>query len=227
MVTKCLFKKLELVYSFPHRPQKNGKLKELHLNGDQVSFQNTRPNWFISTQVTKNWKAFTRMATKCLFKILNLIYLFPHRSQKIKKAFTWMATKCPFKILNLIYLFPHRSQKIKKAFTWMATKSLFKILNLIYLFPHRPQKNGKLKGFHLNGDQVPFQNTQPNLFVSTEVKKELKIGRLSPEWRPSVFSKYLTSLPWMATECIFKILNQIWNMKKDVLGPMLLIKTPS
>ena len=163
MVTKCLFKKLELVYSFPHRPQKNGKLKELHLNGDQVSFQNTRPNWFISTQVTKNWKAFTRMATKCLFKILNLIYLFPHRSQKIKKAFTWM-----------------------------ATKSLFKILNLIYLFPHRPQKNGKLKGFHLNGDQVPFQNTQPNLFVSTEVTKELKIGRLSPEWRPSVFSKYLT-----------------------------------
>ena len=65
----------------------------------------------------------------------------------------------------------------------MATKSLFKILNLIYLFPHRPQKNGKLKGFHLNGDQVPSQNTQPNLFVSTKVTKEtVKFGQNCEIW---------------------------------------------
>ena len=29
-----------------------------------------------------------------------------------------------------------------------------------------------------------------NLFISTKVTKELKIGKLSPEWRLSVFSKY-------------------------------------
>ena len=33
----------------------------------------------------ENWKAFTLMATKCLFKILYQIYLFPHRSQKKEK----------------------------------------------------------------------------------------------------------------------------------------------
>ena len=35
----------------------------------------------------------------------------------------------------------------------------------------------------LNGDQVHFQYTHPNLFVSTQVTKELKIGKLSPKWR--------------------------------------------
>ena len=120
----------------------------------------------------------------------------------------------------------------------MATKCLFKILYQIHLFPCRPQNKGKLKdfhlngdqntlpnlsistevtknlnleGFHLNGDQVSFQNTPPNLsistqvtkdlkfgrlsqnlFVSRQVTKELKIGRLSPVWRPSPFLKYST-----------------------------------
>ena len=46
----------------------------------------------------------------------------------------------------------------------------------------------------MNGDQVPFQNTLPNQFVSTQVTEELKIGRPSPEWRPSVVSKYSTKL---------------------------------
>ena len=39
---------------------------------------------------------------------------------------------------------------------------------------------GKLKGFHLNGDQVPFQNILQNLFVSTQATKERKIERLLP-----------------------------------------------
>ena len=42
----------------------------------------------------------------------------------------------------------------------------------------------------MNGDQVSFQNTLPILSISTYVTKELKIGRLSPEWRPSAFSIY-------------------------------------
>ena len=45
--------------------------------------------------------------------------------------------------------------------------------------PHRPKKKGELKGFHIDGDQVSFQNTLPNLFVSTQVTKERKIKRLS------------------------------------------------
>ena len=39
---------------------------------------------------------------------------------------------------------------------------------------------------------MPFRNTLHNLFISTQVTKELKIERLSPEWRPGVFSKYST-----------------------------------
>ena len=74
----------------------------------------------------------------------------------------------------------------------MATKCLFKILDQIYLFRQRSQKNRKLKGFHQNGDQVYFQNTRPNLFVSTKVIKQLKIEWLGLEWRPSAFSIYLT-----------------------------------
>ena len=60
----------------------------------------------------------------------------------------------------------------------MTTKCLFKIFYKIYLFPHRPQKKGKLKGLYIDGDQVSFQNTLPNLFVSTQVTKEKKIGKL-------------------------------------------------
>ena len=63
----------------------------------------------------------------------------------------------------------------------------------IYLFPQRWQKNWKLESFHLNGDQVSFQNTRSNLFISTKVTKELKIGRLSPECWPSAF--FLNTLP--------------------------------
>ena len=99
----------------------------------------------------------------------------------------------------------------------MATKCLFKILDQIYLFPHGSQKKGKFKALHLNGDQVPFQNTLlnlfistkvttelkirklslnqmsfqntlPNLFISTDATLELKIRKLSPEWQPSAFS---------------------------------------
>ena len=85
---------------------------------------------------------------------------------------------------------------------------------------------GKFKGLHLDGDQESFQNAGPNLFISSPAIKELKIGRLSPEWRPSAFSKYSTTFisfytgherkeNWkaftlMATKCIFKILYQIY-----------------
>ena len=44
----------------------------------------------------------------------------------------------------------------------------------------------------MNGDQVSFQNTLPILSISTYVTKELNIGRLSPEWLPSAFSKDYT-----------------------------------
>ena len=102
----------------------------------------------------------------------------------------------------------------------MATKCLFK--TLCHIYPHRSQKKGKLKGFHLNGDQ----NTLPNLSISTEVTKELKFGRLSPEWRPGTFSKYSTifiyfhkgkkrteifkAFTWMANKCLLKILYKIF-----------------
>ena len=65
----------------------------------------------------------------------------------------------------------------------MATKCKF-------ICFHTGNKKIKLKGFHLNGDQVSFQNTLPDLFVSGQVTKEVKIEKLSPEWRPSVFSKH-------------------------------------
>ena len=81
----------------------------------------------------------------------------------------------------------------------MANKCLFKILNQIYLFPHRPQKKGKLKGFHLDGNHVSFLNTLPNSSISTQVAKELKFGRLSPEWQPSAFSKYSTKFIYFHT----------------------------
>ena len=81
----------------------------------------------------------------------------------------------------------------------MANKCLFKIHNQIYLFPHRPQKKGKLKGFHLDGNHVSFLNTLPNSSISTQVAKELKFGRLSPEWQPSAFSKYSTKFIYFHT----------------------------
>ena len=108
----------------------------------------------------------------------------------------------------------------------MATKCLFKILDKIYLFPQRWQQNWKLESFHLNDDQVSFQKTLPNLFISTDATLELKIGKLSPGWRPTVFSKYSIkfiyfhkgdkrtenwkAFTWMATKCLFKILDQIY-----------------
>ena len=135
------------------------------------------------------------MATKCLFKILDQIYLFPHRSTKEKKtkrfspvwrpsAFSKYSTKC------IYFQTGNKRTENWKAFTLNATKCLFKIPNQIYLFPHRSQKKRTLKGLHLYGDQVPFQNTLPNLFVSTQATKERKIESLSPEWR----SKYSTKI---------------------------------
>ena len=58
----------------------------------------------------------------------------------------------------------------------MKIERLFKILDLIYLFPCSPKGNGKLKGFHLNGDKMSFQNTLPILSFSTQATKEWKIG---------------------------------------------------
>ena len=131
-----------------------------------------------------------------------------------------------FKILdwtyfeNIYFHTGHKKMKIER---------LFKILDLIYLFPCSPQRNGKLKGFHLNGDQMPFQNTLPilsfstqatkewkigfhlngnkvsfqktrtYLFISTQATEEWKIERISPEWGPSVFSKYLTLFNYFHT----------------------------
>ena len=166
-------------FLFPQRPQKKRKLKVFHLDGDQMSFQNThlfthRPQKKKIERLSPEWRP--KYSTKCIY------FHRGHKGTEIWKAFTWMATKCIFKILYQIYLFPHRPQKIKKswkAFTWMATKCLFKIFYKIYLFPHRPQKKGKLKGLYIDGDQVSFQNTLPNLFVSTQVTKERKNKRLS------------------------------------------------
>ena len=42
------------------------------------------------------------------------------------------------------------------------------------------------------GPKVTFQNTLPNLSISTQLTKKLKFGKLSPEWQPSAFSKYFT-----------------------------------
>ena len=53
--------------------------------------------------------------------------------------------------------------------------------------------------WQMNGEQVPFQNTQPNLFVSTQATKERKIERLSPWWQPCVFSKYSTKFIYFHT----------------------------
>ena len=162
--------------------------------------------------------SFTWMATKCIFKILDQIYLFPHRSRNNWKLEDFHLNSDQVQI----YLFPHRQQKKEnwKAFTLMATKCLFKILDKIYLFLDRSQKNWKLEGFHLDCDQVSFQNTQSNLFVSTQVTKEKNIERPSPVWRPSAFSKYSTkficfhpghkrkenwkTFTWMATKILYQ-----------------------
>ena len=184
MATKCLFKILDKIYLFLDRSQKNWKLEGFHLDCDQVSFQNTQSNLFVSTQVTKEknierpspvWRpsAFSKYSTK-------FICFHPgHKRKENWKSFTWMATK----ILHQNYLFPQRSQKTEtwKAFTWMATKFLFKILHQIYLFIST-QVTKDLK----------FWRLSQNIFVSRQVTKELKIGRLSLAWRPSPFSKYST-----------------------------------
>ena len=54
------------------------------------------------------------------------------------------------------------------------------------------KKERKLKGLPRKVNQMRFQNTLQNVFVSTQVTKELKNGRLSPEWRRSALSKYST-----------------------------------
>ena len=112
------------------------------------------------------------MATKCLFKILDQIYLFPQRSQKNWKleSFYLNGDQVPFQntLSNKFFYKGHKRMENWKAFTRMATKCLFKILDQIYLFPQRSQKNWKLEGFHLNGDQVYCQNTLLNLFISTK-----------------------------------------------------------
>ena len=45
----------------------------------------------------------------------------------------------------------------------------------------------------MNGDQVHFQNTFQNLFVSTQVTKELKIGELSLLKNLTTFVDYVKS----------------------------------
>ena len=124
MANKCLFKILNQIYLFPHRPQKKGKLKGFHLDGDHVSLQNTLPNSSNSTQVTKEteiWKAFTWMTTKCLFKILGKIYLFPHRSQKKRKleSFLKHSTKDIYESTILV-----NKSRIKNCFKWNTRKGL-------------------------------------------------------------------------------------------------------
>ena len=91
----------------------------------------------------ENWKAFTLMATKCLFKILYQIYLFPHRSQKKEKL------KGFHKEFFFIYLLPDRSQKNWKleGFHLDGDKVSFQNTQQIYLFPHRPQEKENWKAF--------------------------------------------------------------------------------
>ena len=133
------------------RSQKNWTLEGFHLNSNQVTFQTTLPNLFVSTQVTKELKigrllrewrpsAFSKYSTK------SICFHTGHRRTENWKAFTWMATKCCFKILYQIDLFHKGHKRIEhwKVFTWMATKWLFKLLYQICLFPHRSQKNWKL-----------------------------------------------------------------------------------
>ena len=162
------------IYLFPQRWQKNWKLESFHLNDDQVSFQKTLPNLFISTDATlelkigklspgwrptvfskysikfiyfhkgdkrtENWKAFTWMATKCLFKILYQFYFFHtgHKRMENRLSPEWRHSVFS-KNSNLFIHFHtgHRRMENWKNFTWMGTKCLFKILELIYLFPQR------------------------------------------------------------------------------------------
>ena len=131
-----------------------------------------------------------------------------------------MATKCLLKTLYKIYLFPHRSQKNwnLEGFHLNGDQVPFQNTQPI-CFVSTQAKKGKLKGFHLDGDQVSFQNTWPNLFVSTQATKKRKIERLSPEWRPSVFSKYSSNFIYLhkghtRTE-IWKAFTGIhWNILK-------------
>ena len=119
-----------------------------------MSFQNTQSNLFVSTQVTKE---------------LKIGRLSPE----------WWATAFSKYSTNFIYFHTgHKRKENWKAFTLMATMCLFKILYQIHLIPHRSQKNWNLEGFHLNDNQVPFQNTRQNLSISTQVTKEKKIGKL-------------------------------------------------
>ena len=149
------FQILDQIYLFPQRWQQNWKLESFHLNDDQVSFQKTLPNLFISTDATLELKIgkLSPEWRPSVFSKYSIKFIYFHKGDK--RTENW------------------------KAFTWMATKCLFKILDQIYLFLQRSLKNWKLEGFHLAGNQVYFQNTLLNLFISTKVTKELKIRKLS------------------------------------------------
>ena len=182
------------------------KIERLSPEWRPVPFQNTRPNLFVSTQVTKElkiWRLSPEWQTSAFSKYSsNFIYFHKgHKRTEFWKVFTWTATDCLYKILDQIHLLPHRSQKNWKleGFHLNGKQVLFKILYQICLLPYRAQKRKigglspewrpsvnlfvstqvtkKLKHFHLHGDQLSFQNTLPNLFVSRQVTKELKIGR--------------------------------------------------
>ena len=132
-----------------------------------MSFQNTRPNLYVSTKFTKELKIgklLPEWRPSAFFKILSQINFFPQRSKKNGKL---------------------------KGFHQNGDQVSFQNTRKNLFFSTKVTKKMKIeRGFHLNGDQVPFQNTISNLFISTKVTKELNIGRLSPKWRLSVFSKY-------------------------------------
>ena len=108
------------------------------MNGEQVPFQNTQPNLFISTQATKERKI-ERLSPwwqPCVFSKYSTKFIYFHTGRKrteIWQAFTWMTTKCLFKILDKIYLFPHRSQKKRKleSFLKHSTKDIYESTILV------------------------------------------------------------------------------------------------
>ena len=156
MATKCLFKILDKIHLFPQRWQQNWKLESFHLNDDQVSFQKTLPNLFISTDVTLELKigrlspgwqpsVFSKYSSKfiCFHK--------GHKKLKIGKLLPeWRPSAFSKYSIKFIYFHKgHKRNENWKSFTWMATKCLFKKLDQIYLFPQKSQKNWILEGFHL------------------------------------------------------------------------------
>ena len=129
------------------------------------------------------------------------VYPIPsHKRTENLNAFTLMAAKCLFRILNKFICFHtgHRKRKIERLSPEWRPSAFSKYSTKFICFHTGHKREENWKASTLMATSV-FSKYSNNSFVSTQVTKELKFGRLSPEWRPSTFSKYSTKFIYSHT----------------------------